>query len=498
MINYNTVMRNELFVAHHQPNKTRNETMTTKTHQTDYLIVGSGAVGMAFADILLTESDANIVIVDRHHKPGGHWNVAYPFVTLHQPSSFYGVSSRELSKGCIDKVGLNKGLNELASGAEVSAYFDDVMREQFLPTGRVKYFPMCDYKGDGKFVSSLTGETHQVTVSKKIVDATYLNTTVPSTHTPNFSIAADVQFMPLNDLPKVQTPPAGYVIVGGGKTGIDAVLWLLEKNVNPDDIQWIMPRDAWLIDRKNTQPTEEFFADSIGAQAAQMEAIAQSESIEDMFDRLEKAGVFLRIDTEVQPQMFHGATVSKMELAELRRVKNIVRLGRVTSIDSSLITLENGTLATSPDHLHIDCSASALTNLTIKPIFADNVITPQTVRSYQPVFSAAFIAHIELAYPEETKNKICNVVPLPNTLIDWLRLTAAFMMNQHIWSQDENLRQWLLENRLDGFSQLMRSVKENDTEKQAIIGRLRGNAQLAMGKLQQYLAQVQASQGQTK
>ena len=467
--------------------------MATHTHETDYLIVGSGAVGMAFADILLTESDANIIIVDRFHKPGGHWNVAYPFVTLHQPSSFYGVSSRELSKGCIDQVGLNKGLNELASGAEVSAYFDDVMHEQFLPSGRVKYFPMCDYKGDGKFVSSLTGESHQVTVNKKTVDATYLNTNVPSTHTPNFTIAADIQFMPLNDLPKVTKPPAGYVIVGGGKTGIDAILWLLENNVNPDDIQWIMPRDAWLIDRKNTQPTEEFFVDAIGAQASQMEAIANSESIEDMFDRLEKAGVFLRIDTDVQPEMFHGATISQMELTELRKVKNIVRMGRVTNIESNQIVLEQGSIPTSTEHLHIDCSASALTNLTIKPVFEGDIITPQTVRSYQPVFSAAFIAHIELAYPEAAKNKICNVVPLPNTLIDWLRLTAAFMMNQYIWSQDENLRKWLLENRLDGFSQLMRSVKEDDTEKQAIVKRLRANAQPAMNKLQQYLAQTQAT-----
>ena len=56
--------------------------------ETDYLIVGSGAMGMAFADTLLTESQADMVIVDRHAKPGGHWNVAYPFVHLHQPSSF--------------------------------------------------------------------------------------------------------------------------------------------------------------------------------------------------------------------------------------------------------------------------------------------------------------------------------------------------------------------------------------------------------------------------
>ncbi|MFT4939440.1 MAG: hypothetical protein ACI88A_002482 [Paraglaciecola sp.] len=465
--------------------------MTTHTHQADYLIVGSGAVGMAFADTLLTETDANIVIVDRYHKPGGHWNVAYPFVTLHQPSAFYGVSSRELSKGRIDKVGYNKGLNELASGAEVSAYFDDVMREQFLPTGRVQYFPMCDYLGEGNFVSKLTGESHHVSVNKKTIDATYLNTTVPSTHTPKFSIAEEVQFMPLNDLPKVKKPPAGYVIIGGGKTGIDAVLWLLDNGVDPDLIQWIMPRDAWLIDRKNTQTSEQFFADSIGAQAAQMEAIAQSNSIEDMFSRLEKSGVFLRIDTTVQPQMFHGATISQLELEALRRVKNIVRLGRVSSIEKDLIILEQGTIPTSIDHLHIDCSASALTNFEIKPIFAGNVITPQTVRSYQPVFSAAFIAHIEVTYPnDEIKNKICNVVPLPNTLIDWLRLTAAFMMNQYIWSQDESIRAWLLDNRLDGFSQLVRNVAKEDTEKQAILQRLRGSSRAAMEKLQQYLAQA--------
>jgi hypothetical protein len=193
----------------------------------------------------------------------------------------------------------------------------------------VQYFPMCEYQGNGKFFSLLTGETHQAKVNKKTVDATYLKTTVPSTHTPNFSIAAGVPFMPLNDLPRVAKKPAGYVVIGGGKTGIDACLWLLEKNVNPDDIRWIMPRDAWLIDRKNTQPTEAFFFDSIGAVAAQMEAIAQSESMPDLFARLEAAGVFLRIDQHVWPKMFHGATVSKLELAQLRRIKNVIRMGRV-------------------------------------------------------------------------------------------------------------------------------------------------------------------------
>ena len=37
----------------------------------DYLLVGSGAMGMAFADTLLAESDASVLIVDRYQQPGG-------------------------------------------------------------------------------------------------------------------------------------------------------------------------------------------------------------------------------------------------------------------------------------------------------------------------------------------------------------------------------------------------------------------------------------------
>ena len=39
----------------------KNET----TLQADYLVIGSGAMGMAFFDVLLTETDASVLIVDR-------------------------------------------------------------------------------------------------------------------------------------------------------------------------------------------------------------------------------------------------------------------------------------------------------------------------------------------------------------------------------------------------------------------------------------------------
>ncbi|MDZ4270625.1 MAG: FAD/NAD(P)-binding protein, partial [Mycobacterium sp.] len=106
--------------------------------EADYLVVGAGAMGMAFVDTLLTETDATVVLVDEHHQPGGHWNSVYPFVRLHQPSAYYGVNSCALgNEDSVDTAGWNEGFFELATGHEVCAYYDHVMRHRMLPTGRL-------------------------------------------------------------------------------------------------------------------------------------------------------------------------------------------------------------------------------------------------------------------------------------------------------------------------------------------------------------------------
>ncbi|CAN5388644.1 hypothetical protein BH11ACT6_BH11ACT6_47970 [soil metagenome] len=74
--------------------------------ETDYLVIGAGATAMAFVDTLISETSADVVMIDRHHAPGGHWNTAYPFVRLHQPSAYYGVNSRALGSDTKDSGGL--------------------------------------------------------------------------------------------------------------------------------------------------------------------------------------------------------------------------------------------------------------------------------------------------------------------------------------------------------------------------------------------------------
>lgn len=466
--------------------------MNTQPMETDYLIVGSGAVGMAFADVLFHETDASIVIVDRHHGPGGHWNDAYPFVRLHQPSGYYGVNSRKLGGDSRDTHRLNLGMCERATCAELLSYYEQLM-QQYLASGRVKYFPMCNYTGDYQqnhtFESLTSGAAGSVTVHKKVVDTSYLNTMVPSTHPPKYAIAAGVKCVPLNELPRVKCPPSGYVVVGAGKTGIDACLWLLDNGVAAKDICWIMPRDSWFQDRENVQPGEDFFMQSYGSFATQMEVLAQAESIADLFTKLEASGQLLRFDATVQPGMYHGAVVSRAELEELRQIKNVVRKGRILRIETDRIVLEQGSVPSDPDRLYVDCSASAVERRPIVPVFAGNKITPQMVRTFQPTFSGAFIAHVEATIGDETaKNALCSVIPMPDKPLHWLTMLAVNMANQQRWGKDKALRAWIAQSRLDAFTAMARAVLPTDTEKLALLQRYAQSAAPAAAKLQILLA----------
>ncbi len=398
---------------------------------THYLIVGAGAMGMAFADTILDETDdATITIVDRHTRPGGHWNDAYPFVRLHQPSAFYGVNSRPLGDDRIDAVGWNAGLYELASGAEILTYYDHLMHRDFLPSGRVAYFPMSEYDHESGDVVSLTTGERTTPNSTTLVDATYMNVSVPSQRPPAYAVADGLQCVPLNDLPNLARPADGYVVIGAGKTGADACLWLLKNGVDPEDIRWVMPRDSWYLDRQTVQPGQ-FFEGTAERFIAQFRHIAESDSISDLFRRLEADGILLRLTTEVEPTMYRCSTITHAELEQLRRIKNVIRLGRVQRIDATEIVLDDGTMPTTADTAHIDCTADGLARRPAVPVFDGNHITLQTVRHCQQVFSAAFIAHCETTYDtEDEKNRLCGVVPHPDSATDWIRTAYGQLAQQ--------------------------------------------------------------------
>lgn len=466
------------------------------TLETDYLIIGAGTAGLAFADTLLSETDAHITIVDRHGKPGGHWNDAYGFVTLHQPSAFYGVNSMELGSGRIDTVGLNQGFYEQASGAEVCGYFDRVMQQRLLPSGRVSYHPLCNEVEDGVFESLLSGERTQVRVRRKRVDARYYSPFVPSTHRRRFSVGSGATVVPPNALPGLWSVlgtgddapppvPAAFVVLGAGKTAMDTIIWLIGCGVDPDAIHWVMPRDAWLINRATTQPGMAFFEQVFGSQADQMQAFAEASSVEDLFLRLERCGALMRIFPDHLPTMFHLATVAPAEVEVLRRVRKVLRQGRVSAVEPGRLLFANGTQAEVPQGaLFIDCTASAVEPRTPQPIFQGDRIVLQMVRLPQPAFSAALIAWVEAHHGDDaTGNRLCATVPFPHQMAGYPLAMLVNMGNQAQWGQDKGLRTWVRESRLDGFGKLMGQVDPADGAKLAILGRFKDLAPAAVANL---------------
>ena len=457
---------------------------------TDYLIVGAGAAGLAFADALITESDADLVIVDRRERPGGHWNDAYPFVRLHQPSAYYGVNSLPLGDS-IDEDGPNAGWYGRATGAEICDYFQRVL-EQLLASGRVRFFSMCDYAGDWsgehRLVSRPTGESSTVHVRRRIVDATYLAPSVPSTHTPSFAVDPNVRLIPINDLVTLSEPGSGYTVLGAGKTAMDACGWLLDSGVEPEAIRWIRPRDTWLLDRAFQQPLE-LVGSLMEGLSLQVQAAARAENVADLFRRLEACGQLVRLDPAVEPTMYRGATISQAELEGLRLIENVVRLGRVTHIGEARIALEAGSIPTDDKQIYVDCTADGAHRVPGRAVFEPNRITLQAVRTGLLPFSAALIAFVESAREDDVeKNRLCPPNPYPNATVDWIATNAISHRVQIRWFEEPDLLAWMERSRLDVARGLNAHLSEPQT--QAAVARFLTNLEPAVEKLESFLAET--------
>lgn len=467
--------------------------MSAELLDTDYLVIGAGASAMAFVDTLLSESNATVLMVDQHGHPGGHWNDAYPFVRLHQPSACYGVNSRELGSGKKDLSALGEGLYELASAAEILSYYDQVMNQRFLPSGRVRYLPMHDYIGDRgsdhRCRSRLSGQELRVQVRRKLVDGTHAQTEVPSTHPPRYRVGQGVTCLAPNSLPSISQPWRAYVVVGCGKTGIDTCLWLLKNGVPSTSIHWVMPNDPWLVDRATLQPGLEFFEQCVRGVTAQYSAIATAGSLADLFERLERSGQLLRVDPAITPTAYRGATVTQAELRALRSIGNKVRLGHVLAVEPGNIQLERGRVEIPAGALIVDCSARGLAGWRVPQVFEDERINLTLVSNNQPVFSAALIAYVECHVADNAeKNANCRPVPAPHTPEDWVRIWDSYLGNFLKWRENEALFRWLFSSRLFLMTTVIRDVQPEDTERHALLKELSVARQQAAANLPTLMA----------
>jgi hypothetical protein len=422
--------------------------------ETDYLVVGAGVSGMGFADVMAAKTDAEILIVDKRHHPAGHWNDAYPFVRLHQPAAVFGVDSTRLLDDKIDDSGPNKGFYQLASAPEIVAYYGRVL-QALETTGKVRFMPATEYcgtEGDAHVLrSTITGRVTTVATRRRVVDTTYQEPSIPSRHTPAFGIDDGARVVPPHALVDLGEVPSGFTVLGAGKTAMDTVSWLLDQGVEPDAIRWVRPTEPWLMRRIATQPLMLIGPGYAHLQAQWIKAAALADDADDMARRLEAGGVFARIDPSLDAGVFRGPTLSDPEIEALRSIDNVVRLGRVLHVGTSAVKFQQGELPSDPGHVYVDCTASALREVPIRPVFEPGRITVQMVTLGNAPFSAATIGAVEaLVEGDEARNAMCASIgsfgPLAEVAAGALRFLNT--MPHRLGNPDVNA--WLDQSRLNG------------------------------------------------
>lgn len=420
---------------------------------TDYLVVGAGASGLAFTDALIADSDAEVVIVDKRREPGGHWCDTYSFVQLHTASHIYGVASLPLGKDQIQIGGDNDGFYEQATGAEVKDYFHRVMVDVLRPSGQVRFIGGHEYLGgtDGRHVvrDLASGEVQEVVVRRGLVDATYLESEIPATHTPPFTVSPDVAFGPLNDLPERADAHSSYTVIGGGKTAADACLHLLGRGVDPERIRWIRPREAWFTDRLTAQPLD-LVGGTIRMMSLAAEIIAAGGDPDTMFKQFEAAGQVMRLDPDTVPTMYRGSLLSRPEVERLRSVTDVVRLGKLRAIHPDRLLLDQGEVPPRKDTLYVDCSGYGLPLREPRPVFEPDRITLQYVRHLSPTFNAALLGWVEANRTDPAeKNRLCPPNPTPSAPRDWAPMLVRTWRAAALWKDEPDLSAWVQQCRLN-------------------------------------------------
>lgn len=406
--------------------------MTNKKSETDYLVIGGGAMSAAFVDALLSgDKKATVTIVERRDRLGGHWNNAYPYVTLHQPAIFYGVNS----------INFGNGSTDLSTLPEIYAYFAKVMA-RFKKSGRVTFLGGHNYLGDNKVAPiDKPDEVVEYTVNKRLVNGTYMGVEIPSCHPPKFEVEECIPFHPPNDLPELVGNWQNYYVLGCGKTGIDAVLYLLKNGVPQEKIHWVMSNDIWCFKRSEIQVGR-----VMDAVLEHVFAANKVDTPDDIFLEVEKNGGIIRLDPDVQPTKWKCATVNADEIEALQPVKNKIRFGRIKKLSKAGLEFSEEIVGYGEGAVFINCTADALAAKDPTPIFSEGRIDLQSVFFCQQVFSAAAIGRLETRRITDGMRNWIKPVPHPETAKEWTGLLSCTFDN--VLKMHAFMPLWMMTSRL--------------------------------------------------
>jgi len=224
-----------------------------------------------------------------------------------------------------------------------------------LSKKKVEYYPNCAYDFDNQpeatkdssesnihhFFSCSSSDKESGTKTKKrkysvkvhvkLVNGVLGECLIPSKCPPKFNYDNNIHMITPNELyalhqtkERNSTKNKNYIVIGCGKTGMDAVVYLRTvMKVSVKNIYWIISNDVWMTARE-----------SGGGPSSWAKALLENNGDEKLArSSLEKEGIFVRLDKNIEPTRFRFPVIGKDELVTLRQIENTIRKGRISSIN---------------------------------------------------------------------------------------------------------------------------------------------------------------------
>lgn len=221
---------------------------------------------------------------------------------------------------------------------------------------------------------------HSLIAILLLLDST---TVVSKMRAPPWTVGPGTTCIPSASLPDHASKcPPHYCIVGNGKTGIDAIVWLIERGTDPGQITWIVPRDSYMYNRAIGQVAQ-LKMSSLPFHLEAAKAVAEAEDVDEMWARLVESGYVRVLDPAHKPSTWHCPVVSDVEFECIRKVKDVVRLGHVKSIADDEMVLEKGSKKLPAGTIVVDCAAATLKGRPVVPVFQGNRIVLQPLFACQ-------------------------------------------------------------------------------------------------------------------
>src|SRR5262249_27226458 len=154
------------------------------------------------------------------------------------------------------------------------------------------------------------------------------------------------------------------------------------------------------LNRAVVQPDPAVFA---GMGADILAAAAAATSPNDLFLRMEDAGVMLRVDRSITPTMAKTPTLAAWELERLRSIEDVVRSGYVLRVQRARLVCVDGERTLPPNSLIVHCAARGLQYPPPIPIWSAAGITLQPIRAGFPCFGAALAGYVEATRKDDAE-----------------------------------------------------------------------------------------------